>query len=435
MSYEDYTETTPFSINPNLDLVSLIDSEILKLVPNIIIIPGYTGATGPTGATGAQGLPGYSTNTGATGPTGPTLYTDSTFKVVNAINQTKAFMVNVANVSPSTTRTFVVPNNNGIFPSSLNNSINLGTSSNISFGMNNTLLGANTTDYIGNANNIIIGYNSGINLTSGTGNIIIGANAQAPASNSIYSLVIGDTNFASHNIVNTTVGTGSSNTLNLVSGTTSYGIPLIQNSALSLSNQLTTNLQSCNYSSVQFTSQPTYLTSTNPPISSNSFTSSPYSSKYFTGNVLELYRSIGVSQNNTNVFDSGLSSNNPSTLYVNGRFCVGTLNLNDYIQLVVSNSMGIQGVVKLQYNMLMANTYGDGTVSFSINNGSTFTVIRNFSGYLNSANTQNVTYEDYIPISTILANSLIIQWVCTGQQTNSFGYLMNLNNFVVSLIY
>ena len=55
MSY-DYNP--PFAVQPGVDLVSLIDSEILRLVPNIIVLPGLTGSTGYTGYTGSTGLPG-----------------------------------------------------------------------------------------------------------------------------------------------------------------------------------------------------------------------------------------------------------------------------------------------------------------------------------------------------------------------------------------
>ena len=432
MSY-DYNP--PFAVQPGVDLVSLIDSEILRLVPNIIVLPGLTGSTGYTGYTGSTGLPGYSTNTGSTGPTGPTLYTDNVFEVVNYADQSKIYMMNVGNVSTSTTRTFTVPDNNGLFPIYGNNSISLGTINHISQGSYNTVIGGSVTDSSTNSNNVILGYNAGTNLTCGNNNIVIGSNAQPLSSSSNYSFVVGDTNFNNNNITKVTTGTGLANALHLVSGTTPYGVPLVYNNALMLTQQLTTSLQSFNYGTQVFISQPTFLTSTNPTISPNTSTTAPYSCKYFIGNVQEIFRSIGVSQSSVFTFDTGFSSNAPRTLSITDQYYIGTINLNNYVTLTVPSSVGLQGVLKLQYYMLMSNNYGDGTVSFSVDNGVTFTTLRNFTGYLNTTSYHNILYEDYIQLPVALSYSLIITWLCNGQQQNSSGYNMFLNNVVVSLMY
>lgn len=86
-------------------------------------------------------------------------FVDSLFRVQNTSDVTKQFALNCANISTATTRTFTIPDNNGIFPT-LPNSTSLAT-------------GATGYTFSG-VSNTLYGVASGASLTNGTYNTAVG---------------------------------------------------------------------------------------------------------------------------------------------------------------------------------------------------------------------------------------------------------------------
>ena len=188
-----------FQISPSLNLISTIDNQIIEIVPGIVNLDGITGTTGPTGVQGPTGPPG---------PAFTSQFADNAFEVYNSADPTKIFELNVSNVSSATTRTFTVPNGNGIFPMSYSSSTSIGIGNTFyineanctsfgyncllnNYGNNNVAIGYNALQNNSGSNIIAIGANSLVN-NSGSNNITIGTNSSMSNGSVSNNIIVGN---------------------------------------------------------------------------------------------------------------------------------------------------------------------------------------------------------------------------------------------------
>ena len=119
-----------------------------------------------------------------------TVFNDSAFRVRNTSDPSKLLALDISNVSTSTTRTFIVPNANGILPSlPAVNSIGLGSTS-YGSGTANTIVGIASGVTITGTDCVILGAASGTTEMS-DGNILIGSNVDVSATTRTNTLIIG----------------------------------------------------------------------------------------------------------------------------------------------------------------------------------------------------------------------------------------------------
>jgi hypothetical protein len=186
---------------------------------------------------------------------GGSTFLDDVFRVLNVDNLTKKFAVDCQYITPSTTRTFTVPDFDGIFP---------GLDA-----QNNLILGSIDSNITSGTNNTIIGKNAGASITTGANNVLVGYSVNTTYNNSI---LIGSSGTANNQIRIGFNGTSSLQTNTYIDGiynnyTAGYIVVASSAGLLGSSNLLTINNEITANSVFEATvgAQVGYATGTAPP--------------------------------------------------------------------------------------------------------------------------------------------------------------------------
>lgn len=162
---------------------------------------------------------------GASG-TAPTTFSDGTFKVYNAVDPSKQFALDVSGVASLTTRTFVVPNGNGILPFMPNaSSLMTGVTTSAMTGIENTSYGfvALASCTTGAVNTAIGRYALNAN-TNGSSNTAFGNGALSDNTSGSSNTGVGTFALRSNTIGVTNMGIGWSSLSQNTTGNDNLGI-------------------------------------------------------------------------------------------------------------------------------------------------------------------------------------------------------------------
>ncbi len=172
-----------------------MSNELLGLAYDIALLPfaGLEPGSSPGDVLTWTGVNWQSLPTGVGGG----LFLDSAFELMDNVDMTKRFKIEVSNVSTTTTRTLVVPDSNSILPvlngtnllaggvsypvSGVNNTaFGVAAGAAITTGSRNTAMGANTLDAnTTGSDNTAFGYNAAGGLSTGIRNTAYGSGALA----------------------------------------------------------------------------------------------------------------------------------------------------------------------------------------------------------------------------------------------------------------
>lgn len=158
------------------------------------------------------------------GVSGGSTFPDGTFAIFNTTDNSKIMNFACSSVSPSTTRTFVVPNSNGILPA--HDPLNY-----------NLMIGQENYPNIGESN-VFIGRNAGILTTSGSYNTAIGSSALNTNTTGLNNTSLGYQSLNAATTANQNTGIGSNALKSCITGygNTSVGYQSLRNTTTGFGN-------------------------------------------------------------------------------------------------------------------------------------------------------------------------------------------------------